>query len=175
MDKRHRPDVLKLGGTATKEELDARKFSHKSIYEKRLSTYLDKTIIQVGELDFTEQGLSFLLLPLVAGSTPFMTFTVPMLPAGALQHSRTSSTPVDPPASPIVPPRTTPASAKVMDKRKNRKTEFSIAVANLESSSTEKIAVIKEFAQKYTTSQRIFMPLPWPVTSQSYSMSFPKR
>ena len=104
-----------------------------------------------------------------------MTFAVPMLPAGALRQSRTSSTSVDPPASPSMHPGTTPASAKVMDKCKNRKTEFSIAVANLESSSTEKIAVIKEFAQKYTTSQRIFMPLPWPVTSQSYSMSFPKR
>ena len=55
MDERHRPDVLKLGGTATKDELDARKFSHKSIYDKLLVTYLDKAIIHVGELAFSEQ------------------------------------------------------------------------------------------------------------------------
>ena len=55
MDERHRPDVLKLGGMATKDKLDARKFSQKSIYDKLLATYLDKTIIHVGELAFSEQ------------------------------------------------------------------------------------------------------------------------
>jgi hypothetical protein len=206
MDERHRPDVLKLGGTATKEELDARKFSHKSIYDKLLLTYLDETIIHVGELAFSEQtyfkdlslpenypatfdtitslefkqGMNYIhhhfrvsyrncktsgnhsVFGKFVGNRAylfyyflwlqevphFMTFAVPALPAEALRQSRTIATPVDPPASPSMGPGTTPASAKLMDKRKNRKTEFSNAVANLESSSTEKIAVMKEFAQK---------------------------
>ena len=105
----------------------------------------------------------------------FMTFAVPQLPAGALRQSKTSSVPVDPPASPNVTPGTTPASAKLMSKRKNRKTKFSTGVANLESSSAEKIAVMTEFAQKKKISQLIFMPLPWPMTSLSCLTSYRKR
>jgi hypothetical protein len=233
MDERHRPDVLKLGGTATKDELDARKFTHKSIYDKLLVTYLDKTIIHVGELAFSEQtyfkdlslpdkypasfdiitslefkqGMDYIhhhfrisyrncktsgnhsVFGKFVGNRAylfyyflwlqevphFMTFAVPQLPAGVLRQSKTSLVPVDPPASPNVTPGTTPASAKLMSKRKNRKTKFSTGVANLESSSAEKIAVMTEFAQKKKISQLIFMPLPWPMTSLSCLTSYRKR
>jgi len=41
-DERHRPDVLRMGAISTRNELDAREFKNKRIYDALVITYLDR-------------------------------------------------------------------------------------------------------------------------------------
>ena len=40
-DERHRPDVIKMGASKTRSELDAREFKNKRIYDTLVHTYLE--------------------------------------------------------------------------------------------------------------------------------------
>ena len=41
-DERHRPDVIRMGASSTRNKLDAREFKNKRIYDVLITTYLDK-------------------------------------------------------------------------------------------------------------------------------------
>ena len=41
-DERHRPEVIWMGASSTRNELDARNFKNKRIYDALVLTYLDK-------------------------------------------------------------------------------------------------------------------------------------
>jgi hypothetical protein len=55
-NERHRPDVLKIGATSTRAELDARSFKNKVIFDSLVSTYLatDTDPVDLGVMSFPD-------------------------------------------------------------------------------------------------------------------------